>query len=95
MSRDDEIEDPSFLRDTDWIEVNNLRREYDRGGSSALRAAWKDLVSRDTPRAGRIFGAYFPRKWRETLLDTLADVGLTVEELEEMLREFEGDGTKH
>ena len=33
MTEDDDLlEDPSWLKDHDWIEVNKLRRAYENGG---------------------------------------------------------------
>ena len=43
---DDLLEDPSRLKDHDWIEVNKLRRAYEDGGDDALVRAWWDLYRR-------------------------------------------------
>jgi hypothetical protein len=95
MSQNSEIEDPSHLTDADWVELNKIRREYKRGGDAALLAAWKNLMARDIVRAGRIYGAYFPVRYREALLDKAAEMGPTEEDLKEMGRKIQGGGTKH
>jgi len=43
IDHDDLLEDRSWLKDQDWIEVNKRRRAYEEGGDDALVKAWGDL----------------------------------------------------
>jgi hypothetical protein len=94
--QDDElgIEDTSRLTDTDWAEINKLKRAYDLGGEKELVKALERL-KQDPVRAVRVLGAFFPHKINEALKDAAADMGMTAEDWKEMLRKFERPPTKH
>ena len=44
---DDEPEDPSWLRDHDWLELNKLLHAYKDGGDEAVKKAFRDLLEKD------------------------------------------------
>jgi hypothetical protein len=58
-------------------------------GEEALSAALQALVERDPIQAGRVLGAFFPDLVRETIKDKLADMGITEEDLRELIRKLE------
>jgi hypothetical protein len=92
----DEIKDTSRLSDADWAEINKLRRAYDSGGDEALKRAYKDLCKGDPIRWVRVMGAYFPDYVREKLKDAMADLGMTIEDLRDMIRKSESpSSSKH
>jgi hypothetical protein len=84
-----EVVDTTGLTDADWAEINNLKKAYDAAGEEALSAALQALVERDPIQAGRVLGAFFPDLVRETIKDKLADMGITEEDLRELIRKLE------
>ena len=74
------IADTSLLTDSDWAEINKLKRAYDEGGSKALSKALEQL-KKDPVRTFRIMAAFYPEKVREVVKDVVA-------ELEEDFREL-------
>ena len=62
--RDDEmgIEDASRLTDTDWIELNKLRKIYEEAGQKAFEKSLDHLAERNPICAFRIYEAFFPHK---------------------------------
>ena len=89
MAGGHEIKDTSGLTDADWAAINKLRRAYDSGGAEALKRAHKDLCKGDPIRWVRVMGAYFPDYVREKLKDAMADLGMTIEDLRDMIRKSE------
>jgi hypothetical protein len=87
------IEDASGLRDADWAQINKLRRALEHGGDKALQRALTDL-KKDPSRYLRVMRAFFPVKVREALRDSLADAGITEQELRELARVFERPASK-
>jgi hypothetical protein len=82
--------DTSGLTDADWAELNKLRRAYETGGYEAAWAAFQELLKNDPVRCTRVFGAYNPEKMREALKDAAAAAGVTIEDLRDLRRKFEG-----
>jgi hypothetical protein len=74
------IADTSLLTDSDWAEINKLKRAFDEGGSKALSNALEEL-KKDPVRTFRIMAAFYPEKLREAVKDVIA-------ELEEDFREL-------
>lgn len=96
MAGGDEIKDTSRLTDADWAEINKLRRAYDSGGDEALKRAYKDLCKGNPIRWVRVIGAYFPDYVREKLKDAMADLGMTIEDLRDIIRKSESpSSSKH
>jgi hypothetical protein len=83
-----EIEDASCLTDDDWATINGLRRAHQRRGAKGLASEMAKLT-RDPVRWVRIMGAFFPQMIREMIRDTMAENGITREDLEEIIRKHE------
>jgi hypothetical protein len=89
-NRDEElgIADTTGLTDADWAEINKLKRAYETGGQSALSKAFQEL-DKDPVRAIRVIGAFFPEMVREAIKDAMAENGITIEDIREMLMKTE------
>jgi hypothetical protein len=82
-----EPEDLSLLTDADWATVNAaLRRASERGGSKALSRALEKLAIDDPSCFVRVLAAFNPDKVRQLLLDAMAALGLTAEDLKEIVQ---------
>jgi hypothetical protein len=68
-----EIQDTSGLADTDWIEINKLRKAYRNGGRKAFEIAL-DRLAKDP---AIVIGAFFPDMMREMIRDQMAEAGRT------------------
>jgi hypothetical protein len=84
-----EVVDTTDLTDADWTEINKLKKAYDAGGPNAWSAAMDALRERDPIQAVRVLGAFFPDLVRETAKDTLAEQGITKEDLLELIQKLE------
>jgi len=89
-----EVVDSSGLMDADWTEINKLRCAYERGGSRTLNSALKKL-SADPIRYMMVIGAFFPEMVREALLDSLAEAGMTQDDVRKLIREPEKPASLH
>jgi hypothetical protein len=91
-----EVVDSTDLTDADWAEINKLKKAYDAGGATALSAALDALRERDPIQTVRVLGAFFPDLVRETAKDTLAEQGITKEDLLELIQKFQNPNqSKH
>src|SRR5262249_5242611 len=81
MTEFDDPEDPSWLHDLDWIEVNNLRRAYKEGGDDALDRAWRDLLDKDAIQFARVACAYMPDNMPQRIKEAVEKSGYTLQEL--------------
>jgi hypothetical protein len=86
MTEDDEPEDPSWLHDLDWPEVNKLRKAYKDGGASALEKAWRDLLEKDALQFARVACAYNPDHVPQHIKEAIEDAGYTLQELIELAK---------
>jgi SOS response regulatory protein OraA/RecX len=77
------IADTSWLTDSDWAEINKLKRAYDEGGSKALSKALEEL-KKDPVRIFRMMAAFFPEKVQEAAKDVIAELGMTEEDFREL-----------
>jgi hypothetical protein len=84
-----EVVDSSGLTDADWININGLRRTYKEGGKEALSEALGKLAKDDPVRYVRVIGAFFPEMMREAIKDEMAELGMTEEDLRELMRKLE------
>jgi hypothetical protein len=89
QSEPPEIADTSLLTDADWAEINKLKRAHESGGSKALDLALQELREGDPERYVRISAAYNPGLVAETIKDVMAENGLTMEDIRELLRKAE------
>jgi hypothetical protein len=78
MTQDhDEPEDPPWLRDHDWLELNKLFHAYQDGGDEAVKKAFRDLLEKD---------AYNPSRMPQQFKDAIEDAGYTFQELIELAK---------
>jgi len=82
--------DSSDLSDADWAEINKLRRAYEHG-TKAFNTALRKLAT-DPIRFAVVMAAFFPDMVRETIRDQLAEAGITVDDVRELIRKVEGHG---
>ena len=86
------IADTSSLTDSDWAEINKLKRAYDEGGERALSKALEKL---DPLHAFRVMAAFFPERMREAIKDVIAEHGMTKEDFRELGPKLESLTRKH
>ena len=79
----------SGLMDVDWAEINKLRRDHEDGGQDGLSEAMSKLEKDDPVRYIRVAGAFFPDMVREAIQDSMAEAGITEEDVREMVRKLE------
>ena len=84
-----EVAAPSGLTDADWAEINRLKSLYETGGRNALSKALAELGESDPVRSIRVLSALFPETVREALRDSMAEQGITTEDLRELIRRHE------
>jgi hypothetical protein len=84
-----EVVDPTGLTDADWAEINKLEKAWNEGGTAALKRAMDVLGQGDSVRTIRIYAALFPHEIREAIRDFLAEIGVTEDDLRELLQELE------
>lgn len=83
-----EVADPSRLTDSDWAEINKLRKAYQEGGKQALHKAYSEL-GRNPVRYMRVVSAFYPREVSESIRDAMVKRGMTVEDILELIRKRE------
>ena len=88
-SFDLEVVDTAGLTDADWAEINRLKSHYETGGRNALSKALAELGETDPVRSIRVLSAFFPDTVREALRDSMAEQGITAEDLRELIRKHE------
>jgi len=89
-----EVADPSGLTDADWAEINRLKSLYETGGRNALSKALAELGESDPVRSIHVLRAFFPETVREALSDSMAEQGITAEDLRELIRRHEASTRK-
>jgi hypothetical protein len=85
VAPDLKIQDASGLTDADWAQINKLRQALEQGGDKAFQKALGDL-KKDPSRYLRVMRAFFPVRVREALRDSLANAGITEEDLRELAK---------
>jgi hypothetical protein len=83
-----EVVDSTGLTDADWAEINKLRRAFDKGGQAGVSKAMVKLA-KDPMRYVTVMGAFFPDVIREAIKDSVAEAGMTEEDIREMVRKLE------
>jgi hypothetical protein len=87
MGRKLNVVDTAALTDADWAAVNRANRAYEAGG---IEAFWDELENLDDPvQAITVASAFFPDLIREIIKDHMAEHGLTIDDLREILRKSE------
>lgn len=79
--------DSSGLTDANWADINRLKRTYNEGGQAVLSKAMAEL-GEDPIRYMAVIGAFFPDMVREAIKDSMAESGLTEEDIREMVRKL-------
>jgi hypothetical protein len=83
-----EVVDSSGLTDADWAEINKLQRAYKSGGRVALNSAMTELA-KEPIKFATVIGAFFPDMLREAIKDSMAEAGMTEEDIRELVRKLE------
>jgi hypothetical protein len=83
-----DVVETSHLTDADWTEINKLRRAYETGGRKALSKAMAEL-GKDPVQYMRVMAAYLPDIVREAIKDQMAEIGVTEQDLRELIRKLE------
>jgi hypothetical protein len=81
MIEDNEPEDPSWLWDHDWLELNKLLHAYKDGGDEAVKKAFRDLFEKDALQFARVACAYNPSRMPQQFKDAIEAAGYTFQEL--------------
>ena len=84
-----EVVDASGLRDADWPDIKRLQQLYQNSGRDALSKALGELGASNPVRSIRILHAFFPDTVRAAIKDSLAEEGITEEELSTLIRKHE------
>ena len=84
-----EVVDSSCLTDADWAEINKIKKAYETGGTKGLSRAMDELAAGDPIRRLHVLGAFFPNMVREAIRDHMAEMGITAEDLREMIEKTE------
>ena len=84
-----EVVDSSGLMDADWTEIKKLQKVYKSGSRKAFAVALEQLA-KDPIRYAVVMGAFFPDMIRETIRDKLAELGITDDDLRDLIRKLEG-----
>jgi hypothetical protein len=84
-----EVADSSHLTDADWAEINKIKRAYESDGMKGLSKAVNELAAGDPIRYLHVLGAFFPEIVQEAVKDTMAEMGVTAEDLRELLEKTE------
>jgi hypothetical protein len=79
------VVDTSGLTDVDWAVVNRVNRAYEAEG---IEAFWDELSLEDSVQAITVASAFFPDLVRE-VKDHMAEHGVTIDDLREILRTSE------
>jgi len=82
--------DASHLTDADWAELNTLRQALETRGPEALSKAFEKLAKADPIRYMNIVAALFPDMVREMARDKIAEMGMTEEDVHELIRKTQG-----
>ena len=90
-----EVVDSSGLTDDDWAKINRLRHFHESGGSKALSKGFDELAEADPIIFVHIMSAFFPDMVRETIKDGLAEVGMTEDDVRELIQKLEGSDKRH
>jgi hypothetical protein len=90
-----QVVDSSGLTDDDWTKINQLRHLHESGGCKALAKAFDELAKADPIHFVHIMNAFFPDMVREMSRDVLAEVGMTEDEVRELIQNLEGSYKRH
>lgn len=89
------VADGTGLTDSDWEEINVLRSSYEAGGMAGLDNALAALADGNPIQYVRVMAAFFPDLARDTIRDVVANAGLTVEDIDQLIQRAEGRRNLH
>jgi hypothetical protein len=94
------VVDSEDLTNTDWAEINKLKRAFENGGSKAFWEAMDRLGEDDLGTQVHIAGAFWPEMVKDLIKDAIADAGMTEEDIREVMRKLKssqsgGSQTRH
>jgi hypothetical protein len=81
--------DMSHYTDADWAALNTLKAAWKDGGQKALSKAMEALAENDPVRYSSVMAAYFPTEIANAIRDRMAEIGMTEEDLRELVRKLE------
>ena len=84
-----EVVDSSGLTDAEWSEMGELKKAYELGGEKALEEALQRLANENPIRHFVVLGAFFPKEAREGFKEWMAEAGMTVQDLRQLMRKLE------
>lgn len=84
-----DVANDAGLTDFDRTELNVLRHAYESGGVDCLDKALAALADANPIQYVRLMAALFPDAARETIRDVVAEAGLTIEDINGMIRKAE------
>jgi len=85
-----EVLDASGLRDADWPDIKSLQQLNQSSGRDAVSKALGELGASNPVRSIRILHAFFPDTVRAAIKDSLAEEGITEEELRTLIQKHDG-----
>ena len=85
-----EVVDSSGLTDDDQADIQTLKQLYESSGRDAVLKALGELGASDPVRSIRILHALFPKTVREALKDSLAEEGITEDDLKGLILKHTG-----
>jgi len=88
MSGPLDVVDGSRLIDSDWVEVNRLKRAFDLGGADGLRRSLEELVNSKPIVALRVLAALLPDALCEAIKDGMAAEKGTDEDLRDLVGKY-------
>jgi hypothetical protein len=83
-----EVVDASDLTDSDWAAINKVIRAFRAGGMHAFWQELDKLDDGDLVLQIKVAGAFFPNEVREALKNEMAEQGITIEDLQEVLKKL-------
>jgi hypothetical protein len=84
-----EVVDSSKLTDAEWSEIGKLKKAYELGGEKALEEALQRLANENPVSHFIVLGAFFPEEALQAFKDWMAEAGMTVEDLRQLMRKLE------
>src|SRR5262245_55972881 len=88
----DDLPEPvetSHLTDADWAEVNRIWRAWQIGGKKELNKVLAELAKTDPIRYLHVMHAYFPQMVTDAVKDSMAEKGMTEDDIRELVRKLE------
>ena len=85
-----QVVDATDLTDAHWAAIDRVKRAYEVAGIDGFCDELERLSKGDVVFEVAIASAFFPAQIRAALMDVMADHGLTMEDLREILEKEKG-----